>query len=165
MPINRISSDAPGGVFFVTPTVQRWYYIFDRHDRWQILVESLQYLQTAGRLEIHAYVFMLNHVHLIVGGDDVTSCLRDFKRHTSKTIHKNIQQTEPHLAELFTADGRFSLWKEDNQPKRIENEAFYLQKLNYIHENPVRKGYVNHAEHWKWSSANPDSPVAISLTW
>lgn len=29
-----------------------------------------------------------------------------------------------------------------NAPKKIENPDFYLQKLNYIHENPVRKGYV-----------------------
>jgi REP element-mobilizing transposase RayT len=50
-----------------------------------------------------------------------------------------------------------------NAPKSIENPAFYLQKLNYIHENPVRKGYISHTEHWLWSSANPASPILTKL--
>ncbi len=35
----------------------------------------------------------------------------------------------------------------------IEDGDFFDQKLNYIHDNPVRKGYVENPEHWKFSSA------------
>jgi putative transposase len=55
------------------------------------------------------------------------------------------------------------LWMETNAPKKIENFVFYLQKLNYIHENPVRKGYVSRPEYWFWSSANPASPLLTKL--
>jgi len=60
-------------------------------------------------------------------------------------------------------DGKYQFWMDTNAPKKIENPDFYLQKLNYIHENPVRKGYVARAEHWIWSSANPASPLSIRL--
>ncbi|MCK4313066.1 MAG: hypothetical protein KAW88_10070 [Candidatus Cloacimonetes bacterium] len=36
----------------------------------------------------------------------------------------------------------------------IESEKFFLQKAQYIIENPVRKGYVNYPEDWKYSSAS-----------
>jgi hypothetical protein len=37
----------------------------------------------------------------------------------------------------------------------------FQQKVNYIHLNPVRKGYVDLPEKWKWSSANPDGLIEI----
>jgi REP element-mobilizing transposase RayT len=55
----------------------------------------------------------------------------------------------------------YQFWMDTNAPKAIENPGFYLQKLNYMHENPVRKGYVARAEHWVWSSANPASPLSV----
>ena len=41
-------------------------------------------------------------------------------------------------------------------PELIINEEFYIEKANYIEQNPVRKGYVRSAEHWVYSSANKD---------
>jgi len=35
----------------------------------------------------------------------------------------------------------------------IGNEQILLQKLEYIHQNPVKRGYVDLAEHWRYSSA------------
>ena len=107
---------------------------------------------------------MLNHLYLIVGSDDVSGFVRDLRHHTSTELKRNLKRYEPNVLELFwDTDGQFQFWKDDNSPKRIETEAFYLQKANYIHMNPVRKGYVERPEHWKWSSANPASPVTIVL--
>jgi hypothetical protein len=36
-----------------------------------------------------------------------------------------------------------------------------LQKVEYVHNNPVRKGYVRRPEYWIWSSANQDSEVRV----
>ena len=162
MPIARIKPFAKNGVYFVTPTVWNWYYLFDRHNRWQIIADSLRYCKDHKSLKIYAFVFMLNHLHMIIQADDAENVLRDFKRHTSKALKENIRATEPNVLTLFeTADSTWRLWKEDNQPQLIESEKFFRQKLDYIHANPVRKDYVSHAEHWKWSSANPNSPLKI----
>ena len=166
MPISQIPQDAASAAYFVTPTVWRWYYVFDRHDRWRILADSLRFLQERRGLEIFGFVFMLNHLHLIISAPDTAACIRDFKRHTARRIHENIRRHEPDALPLFLdEEGRFRLWKPDNKPKIIETEHFFLQKLNYIHENPVRKGYVERPECWKCSSANPDCPIKLVGAW
>ncbi len=156
----RIHQDNKSALYFVTPTVVSWYYVFDRHDRWKILADSLLYLQKNRGLEIHAYVFMLNHIHLIIQAPDVAAILRDFKRHTTRQIKVSLATSEPQMLDLFAdSDGTFKFWKSDNQLKILATEKFYLQKLNYIHNNPVHKGYVEQPEHWKWLSANPNGVI------
>ncbi|MCX7545001.1 hypothetical protein [Marinicella gelatinilytica] len=38
-------------------------------------------------------------------------------------------------------------------PQLIETETVLKQKIAYIHQNPVKRGYVDKAEHWSYSSA------------
>ena len=162
MPTARISKQLNDGIYFLTPTIWNWYYIFDRHERWEILADSLIFCQKNKGLEIHQYVFMLNHLHLIVSSKDVAGFLRDFKRHTTKLLFDNINKHEPNLVSLFLDDNdRPRFWKADNQPKKIESREFYRQKANYIHLNPVKKGYVERPEYWKWSSANPATAIQL----
>jgi len=56
---------------------------------------------------------------------------------------------------------KFQLWQPDNMPIVIESKNVLLEKLNYIHNNPVKKQYVDLPEYWHWSSANPNSPIPI----
>jgi len=65
-------------VYFITPTIWSWYYVFDRHNRRQILSDSLNCLQSNSGLKVHGYVFMLNHLHLIIEAGDVIACLHGF---------------------------------------------------------------------------------------
>jgi REP element-mobilizing transposase RayT len=107
---------------------------------------------------------MLNPIHLIVTSPDMAGFLRNFKRFTTAKFKANLETTEPSVLKLFIdAQGSYRFWMGTNAPKKIENPAFYLQKLNYIHENPVRKVYVFRPEHWLWSSANPASPILTKL--
>ena len=162
MPKNRVKKEHNKGIYFVTPTIWNWYYIFDRHNRWQILADSIKYCQKNKGLKVYAYVFMLNHLHLIIGSNDVAGFLRDFKKYTSKRSIENIKEFEPNVLELFKKDeGCYRFWKEDNQPKLIQNEKFAIQKMQYIHNNPVVKGYVELPEYWRWSSANRNSEIEV----
>ncbi len=162
MPINRVHKPNNQCCYFITPTIKNWYYIFDRHNRWQILVDSIAYFQNHKGLEVYSYVFMLNHLHMIVKSPDMIGFLRDFKKFTTKQLTKNIEEFEPNILPLFKNEGGgYGFWKEDNQPKILESEKFLLQKINYIHNNPVAKGYVERPEFWKWSSANSNSPIGV----
>jgi len=155
MSIKKISKDLNSSIYFLTFTVKKWYYLFDRHDRWNIISESLCYCQEHKELKLYGFVFMLNHVHLIVESPDVAGFVRDFKRHTSREIHKNIVATEQNIEKLFAGiDGTYSIWQNTNMPILLESEKVFQQKMNYILENPVRKNYVIDASHWYWSSAN-----------
>ncbi len=85
--------------------------MFDRYNRWQILAESLRYCQKNKGLELNGYVFMLNHIHLIVTSPDMAGFLRDFKRFTSVKFKENLETTEPRILQLFVDDkGKYQFW-------------------------------------------------------
>jgi REP element-mobilizing transposase RayT len=162
MPSVKIHKEFNAGVHFLTFSVKNLYYFFDRHYRWNILADSLKYCQKEKQLKIHAFVFMLNHIHLIINSPDVSGFVCDFKKFTSKEFHRNIESTEPNVLKLFLdTDGKYEFWEKTNMPKIIETEKFYLQKENYIHDNPIKKNYVTEPEHWYWSSANPRCEIKI----
>lgn len=166
MPSPRVSKDLNDKIYFLTFSVKRLYYLFDRHFRWNILADSLKYCQLNKNLKIYSFVFMLNHIHLIVSSSDVAGFIRDFKRYTSKELHKNISQTEPNILKLFLdEDGKYEFWDKTNMPKLIETEKFLYQKTEYIHANPVLKNYVAQTDRWYWSSANPTCEIETAKIW
>jgi len=103
----RVNKAMKEGVYFLTFTIKRWYYLFDRHNRWHILLDSLKYCQKNKGLKIFNWVFMLNHIHLIVYYNDIIGFIRDFKTFTSKKIKKNILATEPNVLSLFEENGKY----------------------------------------------------------
>lgn len=87
--------------------------------------------------------------------------MRDFNTHTSREITTLLREDRKiSILELFgqaaALDGRgndYKVWQEGFHPIALETEDFVVQKLDYLHDNPVRKGYVEEPEHWKYSSA------------
>lgn len=115
-------------------------------------------------LHLQGFVIMPNHVHFILSvGEKInlSDVIRDFKRHTSKEITDLLKNEKKRgiLREFYkTADfeGRgnvYKVWQEGFHPITIESENFFYEKLTYIHENPVRKGFIEKPEYWKYSSA------------
>ncbi len=154
MPSVRVSKELKEEIYFLTFTVHRWYYLFDRHNRRDLLIDSLKYCLANKGLRIYNFVFMLNHIHLIAQSKDMVGFIRDFKTFTSKAIRENIAANEPHILKLFEKSGAYHFWQKTNMPEIIRTEDFYLTKARYIEQNPVRKHYVNRAEDWVYSSAN-----------
>ncbi len=50
-------------------------------------------------------------------------------------------------------DRQFQFWQEGSHPERITSLEMLQQKIDYVHFNPVRRGYVDMPEHWRYSSA------------
>jgi len=110
---------------------------------------------------------MSNHVHLGVSAknNDLSDILRDFKKFTSKEIIKAIAKNEHEsrkdwMLAIFKEQGaknsrntNYQFWRQDNQPKECYSSEFTVQKLNYIHNNPVEAGIVDKAEEYLYSSA------------
>ncbi len=161
MPSKRINKEESNNYYFLTFTIKNWYYILDRYERWNILAESLNYCVENKGLKIYAYVFMINHLHLLVYSPDVQGFVRDFKKYTSFRIFKNINETEPSIIKLFRNEppNNFQLWAKTNMPKLVTSNEFMNQKIDYIHNNPVKRSYVIKPEYWYWSSANPESGI------
>jgi len=163
MPSVRIAKPLKDQIYFVTFTVHNWYYLFDRHNRFEILEDSFVFCKKNKGLKILAFVFMLNHLHFVGTAPDMIAVIRDMKTYLAKALKKNIGATEPGVLKLFEKDGVYHFWKETNFPKLIESEAFLHQKIEYIESNPVRKQYVLYPEDWRWSSASK-APTKIEVS-
>ena len=138
MPSIRVSKENNSGTYFLTLTIKNWYYIFDRHHRWDILSDSVKYCQENKGLKLYGFVFMLNHIHLIIHSEDVSGFVRDFKRFTSGKLRENIQNTEPSILKIFLNENKkYEFWQKTNMPKLIETETFFKNKLEYIYNNPL----------------------------
>ena len=154
MPSLRIDQQLSDQVYFITFTVHNWYYLFDRHNRFEILEQSFVYCQKQKHLEIFAFVFMLNHLHFIARAPNIIGVIRDLKTFLSKELQKNMIAFEPQVLKIFEKEKGHSIWSDTNYPELIESERFLQQKINYIHQNPVTKQYVAYPEDWIWSSAS-----------
>jgi len=146
---------------FITCTVLHWIPLFTRVQSVQILLESLKYLQTTDNLKIFAYVVLENHLHLVVSSDDIAKSIKKFKSYTAKELiallqkhnGKTILDQLAFYKKAHKKDTTYQIWQEGVQPKRIQSEAMMIEKINYIHNNPVKRGYVDEAKHWRYSSA------------
>lgn len=163
---------------FITSTVLHWIPVFCREDYFRTVTESLCFCTENKGLLIHGYVIMPNHLHAVVTQPEgrPPDVLRDFKRFTSVRLLELLARDarEVWLRAFRNAAGpgaAMKLWDEGYHPEQVHSEPFYRQKMRYMHDNPVRAGYVEDAVHWKYSSAGPwhlerDGPVPLTgLVW
>ncbi|HPG41758.1 MAG TPA: transposase [bacterium] len=149
-------------IYFCTCTIVEWQFVFKEEKYFKIIIDSLGYCQQHKGLLLYGYVIMPNHLHLLVGTKEnfhLSNIMRDFKRHTSKQIHGLLENdNEKIMLHLFRnsfekRNDEFKIWKDDFHPVAILSDEWFYQKLNYIHDNPIRKGFVIKQENWKYSSA------------
>jgi len=164
-------------LYFITLTLVGWINLFDRDCYKQILIKNLQHCQEKEGLEIFAYVIMSNHLHLIAtrnDGKDLTELLGRFKSYSSKKliqeINENPQESRKdwllyqfnYFANLNNQYSHYHLWQYTNHPIELFSNHVINQKVNYIHENPLRAGIVNDISAYIYSSACPDNPLKLS---
>lgn len=162
---------------FITNTVHYWIPLFCRDDYFQVLVDSLRYCTEQKGLVLHGYVLMPNHFHALSSQTDgrLPDVVRDLKRHTSTVIAAKLEEDcrITWLRALRNAGGgeKVSVWIAQYHPIQVHSLEFLQQKLEYMHQNPVRAGFVERAEDWKYSSAGfylrdwePQVPV-VPLEW
>jgi REP element-mobilizing transposase RayT len=167
--------------YFITITTVVWVDVFTRKNHREAIIESLKYCQKQKGLEIYAYVLMPSHLHMICRakeGFSLSDIMRDFKKFTSKKIITNIQE-EPEsrrewmlevfskACEHFKREQDYKVWQDGYHAEEVSSNNFIYQKLNYIHENPVKDGIVGKPEDYLFSSARNyaglDSVMEIEL--
>ncbi|WP_259017199.1 REP-associated tyrosine transposase [Emticicia fluvialis] len=154
-------------IHYLTFQVVDWVDVFTRQVYRDILLDSFRYCQKEKGLWLYAYVVMSNHVHLIAASKDgrLSDLVRDIKKFTASRILKAIE-TEPEsrrdwLMKRFEFAARsksnmktLQFWTHENHAVEIFTDKFFFQKVDYIHENPVRAGIVATPEDYLYSSAS-----------
>ena len=112
-----------------------------------------------------AYVFMPTHVHLIVrpkqSPHKIDSFLRSVKMSVSKKAKYRLVENDPRWLEKLTVKNHstgkavFRFWQPGGgYDRNISDEATLKKMIEYIHNNPVRKAFVEDSNKWRWSSAS-----------
>jgi REP element-mobilizing transposase RayT len=138
-----------------------WLPVFTRPDTVQIVLNSWLYLREHEGMQLYGYVILENHLHFVAQSERLDLCVKHFKSYTARRIidHLAAHSEELLLARLRSAklahktDREFQFWQEGSHAELVFSEDMMREKLDYIRANPVKRGYVDKAEHWRYSSA------------
>jgi REP element-mobilizing transposase RayT len=120
---------------------------------------------------------MSDHVHLITDRPKTSAeVLRYCKGITGRRLIDYLKENnyQSSLNKLRHDERKrkhtHSLWGHESNVLAIFSEAMFMQKVNYIHLNPVRAGLVERAIDWRWSSArqwqrcsDEDDPLRMDI--
>lgn len=154
-------------IYFISFAIVGWIDLFIRDEYRQVMIQSWKHCQKTKGLEIYGWVIMTSHIHMIVGshGQPLAQIMQDMKGFTSKELRKIIEthrseSRKEWMLEIMTRAGSmnsnnvaFQLWQQDNHPIELITPKMAWQKLNYIHDNPVKSGFVSKPEDFIYSSA------------
>jgi REP-associated tyrosine transposase len=105
----------------------------------RIFESALERVRRSFRLQVYGYVVMSEHVHLLLSEpqrDTLADALKSLKQGVSRRLIGD--------AEHF--------WQKRYYDFNIRNYPQFVEKLRYIHRNPVKAGLCERPEDWEWSS-------------
>lgn len=154
-------------VYFLTFTITDWVDVFTRLNYKNIIVDSLQFCKQKKGLILYAWCLMTNHLHLVCRVEEphkMSDFIRDFKKHTAKSLLEEIklpgESRRDWMLYRFEYAGKFDnritnyrFWQDKSHPIELNTTELIEQRINYIHENPVRTGMVSNPEDYLYSSA------------
>ena|SRR5215510_9048749 len=151
-----ISQDSPA--LFITLVTKNRLPVFRADEMKEILCRAID--EARQNFLLFAYVIMIDHLHLLTSRPTTTSeVLRRLKGITARRVIDYLKEKNysTSLAKLEHHERernyRYSLWQTEKNVLQIFSEGMFMQKLNYIHQNPVREGLVETATDYRWSSA------------
>jgi REP element-mobilizing transposase RayT len=144
-----------------------WIDLFIRTEYKEILLDSWRFCQREKDLEIYGWCIMTSHLHMIVGskGRPLEKIIGEMKSFTSRMLRKAIadhpeESRREWITQLMEKAGlqnsnntEWQLWQQHNHPIELYDREIFVQKLNYIHQNPVKAGFVEFEAEYLYSSA------------
>jgi len=153
--------------YFVTITTVGWIDVFTRLKQRYVIINALDYCQKQKGLEIYAYCIMSNHIHMLCKAKEgylLSNIMRDFKKYTSKQIIKTLinypESRREWMLDYFKKackylkrEQNYKVWQNGYHAEICSSNTFIKQKLDYIHNNPVKDKIVVNPEDYVFSSA------------
>ncbi len=148
----RLNLSGPAQVF-ITTTVHNWIPVFHKDSVAVILLDQLREALHYFHVEAIGYVLMPSHLHALLyfhQVEQLSKFMQSFKILSAKKLKSEIPES---INRQMIVKNSFRFWKPRFDDLIIESRKQFLIKLEYIHNNPVRKGLVLAATDWKYSSA------------
>ncbi|NTS39822.1 transposase [Flavisolibacter sp. BT320] len=144
---------------FFTATCLEWNKLLAPDKYKNILIDSLRFLVKDERVMVYGFVIMPNHIHVVwhlKAGRKRPEVQRDFLKFTAQRIKEDLAKLHPAVLQQFRVeakDRQYQFWERNPLSVELWTEKVVLQKLTYIHLNPVRAGLCRWPEEYKYSSA------------
>ena len=154
-------------VYFLTFTIVEWMDVFTRASYKMEIANSLEYCRNYKGLKLYAFCLMSNHIHLVCQTEEpflMTNFIRDFKKHTAKIVISMMiagpESRRVWMLDQFRYAGKYDnrittykFWQEGYHAVQLDSKEMIDQKIDYVHQNPVRALIVDQAEDYLFSSA------------
>lgn len=101
---------------------------------------ALERVREQHQLCVYGYVVMPEHVLLLVGEPEIG------------TLAQAMQSLKQRIARRMALRAEESFWQSRYYDFNVWSERKFVEKLRYIHRNPVKRGLVERPESWAWSS-------------
>ena len=137
-----------GEIFFWTATINKWQRLL-MEDRYKdVIISSLEYLSNEGKTDVFAFIIMPNHIHLIWRANELNgkeSPQGSFLKYTAHEFKKMLKREGAEKLASYQSDAvnkSYEFWHRDPLAVQLYTKKVALQKLKYIHANPL-------AAHWQ----------------
>jgi REP element-mobilizing transposase RayT len=144
--------------YFFTATIYQWQHLLKVDKFKDVIIESLRFLVKEKRIELNAFVIMSNHIHVIwqpLPGYSQSKIQASFMKHTAKQFKQLLEVGNIEMLSQFKVtkyDRDYQFWKREPLSVELFTEIVFMQKLEYIHDNPVRARLCKYAEQYYYSS-------------
>jgi len=155
----RISYTAFNRVYFWTATIHNWYNLLADDSLKQTITGSLKKLSDEEKINVYGFVIMPNHIHLIwqqngLNGKETPK--GSFLKYTAHIFTRHLQVIgEVSKYAVKQANKSHEIWQRDAMGVEIYSKAVAIQKLNYMHNNPLQDRWrlCKHGVEYHFSSA------------
>ena len=126
------------------------------------------------RFVVVGYVVMPEHVHLLMSEPEVGSpstVMQVLKQRTAHALLPRRKRRDPRQRNLFgDPTVKRAFWQARFYDFNVWTTRKRVEKLRYMHRNPVKRGLVKSPEQWRWSSyrfysLQEHGPVAVDVGW
>ena len=157
---------SPGQLQFITTSTYRRAPVFLSARFRRRFVQPLEEVRQEMQFLLIGWVLMPDHFHLFIKpepADTTPLILKGLKEQSAKRIIETLDENPQHpwcrkmLARLRLPptvhdESHFRLWQRRFCPFNVYSEKKRQEKLDYMHDNPVKRGVVSSAGDWPWSS-------------
>jgi len=145
---------------FFTATILEWKHLLKNEKYKQFIVDSMRYLVKEGCVQIDVFALMDNHIHMIwqiQDGYRREAVQQRFMRFTAQHFRYDLMANHPEVLEAYRVDSKdrmHQFWERNPLSFYIFSLPVLIQKILYVHLNPVRAGLVKVAGDYYFSSAS-----------
>ncbi len=153
----------PYHAHFLTFSCYQQFPLLSRKRTRRWLLEAIIKAKEKHKYALWSYVIMPEHVHLLVypmnEKYNISLFLKIIKQSVARKAKYYLKENNPAWLNKLTvqrgAKNVFRFWQTGpGYDRNINSEDELLEKIHYVHNNPVRRGLVSVPKEWKWSSAS-----------